>query len=396
MQIYGVVVFLILFLVITPDTYLFFRFMRHRVSRSICALHCAICAFFTLYTTFILMNVNNIHSPETSCQLMTFVATLGAVYFPKLIFCNFDLLYRLTKRRTRVFHHAGYFFATAAFVLILYAIHFGKFNFGKEVHTVYIENLPDTFDGCKIVHLSDFHLGSFSKAQQRTHQLFEMLRQEDADLVVFTGDMVNTFAEETNGWDSLFLSIPAKEAKLGVMGNHDYTPYFKWKSEAEREQNVMKIRKSIERLGFKLLKNETQVIHRGADSIAVSGVEYSNGKSNYLIPPQSHLDLCDKGIADSTIRILLMHDPTIFDDSIAGKRNYALTLSGHTHSAQIGIDAGGFKWSPAHIRYKYCDGKYTVGKQHIITNRGLGTVGIPARLGMPPRYEVIILKKKKQ
>lgn len=396
MQIYGVVVFLILFLVIAPDTYLFFRFMRHRVSQSICALHCAICAFFTLYTTFILMNVNNILSPETSCQLMTFVATLGAIYFPKLIFCNFDLLYRLTKRRTRMFHHIGYLFGAITFVFILYAIHFGKFNFGKETYTVEIANLPDEFDGFKIVQLSDFHLGSFSKAMMRTTPLFDMLQKEDADLVVFTGDMVNTFAEETNGWDSLFLSIPSKEQKLGIMGNHDYTPYFKWETDEEKERNVGKIRKSIERLGFKLLSNESHTIRRGNDSIVVSGVEYSNGKSDYLIPPLSNLDQCDKGISDSAVRILLMHDPSIYDDSIAGRRNYALTLCGHTHSAQIGIDAGDFKWSPAHIRYKYCDGQYFVGDQCIITSRGLGAVGIPARLGMNPLYEVITLKKRKE
>lgn len=393
MQIYGVVVFLILFLVIAPDTYLFLRFMRNRVSSSICTLHWAICAFFAFYTTFILMNVNNIHSPETTCQLMTFVATLGAIYFPKLFFCNFDVFYRLTKRRSRKFHYFGYLLGGISFVMILYAIHFGKFNFGKEEYTVNIANLPDAFDGYKIVQVSDFHLGSFSNARIRTQPLFEMLRQEDADLVVFTGDMVNTFAEETIGWDSLFQTIPSKDTKLGIMGNHDYTPYFKWKTTEEKEQNIQKIRNSIERLGFQILSNETHIIKRGCDSIAISGIEYSNGRSNYIIPPLSNLNKCDENISDTTVRILLMHDPSIFDDSIAGKRNYALTLSGHTHSAQIGFIIGSFKWSPAHIKFKYCDGQYYIGNQCIITSRGLGCVGIPARLGMNPVYEVITLKK---
>ncbi|MBP5457393.1 MAG: metallophosphoesterase [Paludibacteraceae bacterium] len=396
MQVYGIVVFLILFLVIAPDTYLYFRFMRNSVSRSVCALHWIICAFFSLFTTFILMNVNNIYSPETICELMTFVATLGAIYFPKLIFSNFDLLYRLTKRRWKRLHYWGYILGAVSFVMIMYAIHFGKFNFGKGEYTVELENLPDAFDGYKIVQVSDFHLGSFSNAMMRVKPLFDMLKEENADLVVFTGDMVNTFPEETLGWDSLFLSIPSKDTKLGIMGNHDYAPYFRWKSPEERAANIRGIEASIERLGFKLLKNETHIIRRGSDSLAISGVEYSNGRKKSFVPSFSNLAKCDENVSDSAIRILLLHDPTIYDDSIVGKRNYALTLSGHTHSAQIGIIIGNFKWSPSHIRFKYCDGQYFVGKQCIITSRGVGCVGIPARLGMNPEYEVITLKKKRQ
>ncbi len=396
MQVYGIVVFLILFLIIAPDTYLYFRFMRKSVSRSVCVLHWIICAFFALYTTFILMNVNNIYSPETVCQLMTFVATLGAIYFPKLIFSNFDLFYNLTKRKWKRLHYWGYFLAAISFVLIMHAIHFGKFKFGKGEYTVEIENLPESFDGYKIVQVSDFHLGSFSKAMVRVEPLFNMLKEEDADLVVFTGDMVNTFPEETLGWDSLFHTIPSKDPKLGIMGNHDHTPYFRWSSPEVKEANSKKIEASIERLGFKLLKNENHVIRRGNDSIVISGLDYSNGRKRHIIPAYSNLDKCDENVSDSAIRILLMHDPTIFDDSIAGKRNYALTISGHTHSAQIGFIIGSFKWSPAHIRFKYCDGQYFVGKQCIITSRGVGCVGIPARLGMTPEYEVITLKKKRQ
>lgn len=395
MQVYGVVVFLILFLVIVPDVYLFFRFMRNRVSKSVCALHWAICAFFSLYTVLILMNVNDIHSPETSCRLMTFVATLGAIYFPKLFFCNIDVLYRLTKRRWRSLHYAGYLVGGVTFVAIMYSIYFGKFNFEREEYTMEVAHLPAAFDGYKIVQVSDFHLGSFSNARGQVEPLFDMLKAEDADLVLFTGDMVNTFPEEMNGWDSLFHTIPSRDAKLGVMGNHDYTPYFHWASPEEKEQNIGRIRSGIERLGFTLLNNRSHIIRRGEDSLVISGVEYSNGKQGYILPGMSDLDKCDEGISDSAVRILLMHDPTIYDDSIAGKRNYALTLSGHTHSAQIGFSIGNFKWSPAHLRFKYCDGKYDVGDQSIIVSRGLGAVGIPARLGMSPRYGVIILKKKR-
>lgn len=394
MQIYGIVIFLILFLIIFPDLYLYLRFMRRRVSKSISILHWIISGYFTFVTMSILLNINNILSPITGFRLMLFIASLGTIYLPKLIFSNFDLIFFITRKRWRTIQYAGYLFASMTFISILYAIHFGKFNFGKNEYSVEIDNLPDAFDGYKIVQMSDMHLGSFSLSEERVKPLFDSINTENADLVVFTGDMVNTFADEMKGWDSLFLSLQSKDRHLAILGNHDYSPYFKWRNPKLRDTNWTGIRTGIEKLGFVLLQNEAQIIRRGNDSIAILGVEYSDGEQHKNLPNLCDIERAERPVKDTKTKILLMHDPTIYDDSIAGKKDFVLTLSGHTHSAQIGIDLPNFKLSPAHLKFKYCDGKYKVGYQYIIVSRGLGCAGIPARLGMSPRYEVITLKKK--
>ena len=394
MQIYGIVLFLIAFLIIIPDTYLYLRFMRHRVSRSISVLHWIICSYFTIVTMSILLNFNIIINPETGFRLMIFVASLGAIYLPKLIFCNFDIVFFLTKKRWRKIQYAGYFVGIISFLTIMYSIYFGKFNFGKDEYTVEIENLPEAFDGYKIVQMSGIHLGNFSLSQDRVKPLFDSINAENADLIVFSGDMVNTFASETEDWDSLFHSLKTKDHPLAVMGNHDYAPYFKWRDPQKRDQNLIDIRKNIRKLGFILLENEAQIVHKDKDSIAFLGVEYSDGKKHKNLPNLCNIEKAEKSVKEVPIKILIMHDPTIFDDSIAGKRDIQLALCGHTHSAQIGISTKHFKFSPAHLKFKYCDGKYEVGNQTIIVSRGLGCAGIPARLGMSPRYGVITLKRK--
>jgi predicted MPP superfamily phosphohydrolase len=354
------------------------------------ALHGIISAYFIITSLSILFKINTLLSPVTGYHFMVFITVLGAIYIPKLIFVNFDLVFFLTKKRWRKIQYAGYISAILAFISIIYAVNWGKFNFQRREYTVEIENLPESFDGYKIVQISDLHLGNFSESQKRVAPLFDRIGKENADIIVFTGDMVNNFASESKGWEPCFRQLSGKDSMLAILGNHDYGIYYRWDDTNLQEANQHEILKAIRQFGFNLLLNESVVIQRGNDKIAFVGVE------NWGHPPMpQHADLeaATKLIKDIPVKILLSHDPDFWEDFIAGKEDFILTLSGHTHAAQIGIEIGPVKLSPARLRTKYWDGIYEENGQYIIVSRGVGNAGIPARLGMSPEYVVIILRK---
>lgn len=365
--------------------------MHHRVHKSTSVLHWIISLYFLVTSLFILFNINSVTSPETNFKMMMFITVLGAVYIPKLIFCTFDLIFYLTKKRWRKIQYAGYFFAIIAFLWIMKAIHFNRFDFEKQEVEIYSPGLPEKFDGYKIVQISDFHLGSFTLSQKRVKPLFDSLLAQNADIIVFTGDIVNSFASECNGWSPYFERLTSKDKMLAVLGNHDYSAYYKWPEEDFKWLNEMAVRSKIRNFGFDLLLNENRTIYREGDSIAIIGIE-NWGK---YFTHSADLNKALKGVNDSTYKILLSHDPTFWEDSICGKKRIDLTLSGHTHAAQLGIETPWFKWSPAALGFKYWDGLYEKDNQYIYVSRGVGCVGVPARIGMDPQYTVITLRRKK-
>jgi len=393
MKVYSVFVFFILFIIVIPDIYIYMRFIHNRVRRSLGALHAVISAYFIIVSLSILFNISTILSPVTSYHFMTFITMLGAIYIPKLIFISFDLVFFLTKKRNRNIQYAGYIFAFLSFIAIIYAFHFGKFNFQRKEYVVEIKNLPESFDGYKIVHISDIHLGSFSKQQKRLAPLFERIANENADMIVFTGDMVNNFASETKDWEPYFKQLAKENNMLAVLGNHDYGIYYRWDDENLEEANRHEILKGIRSFGFNLLLNESFVVQRGEDKIAFAGIE---DWGHPPMPQYADLAVAMDSIKDIPVKILLTHNTHFWENFVLGKEDIALTFSGHTHGAQIGIEIGNFKLSPAPLRYSYWDGLYQVNDQYLIVNRGLGNAGIPARLGMSPEYGVIVLKRAEE
>ena len=391
MKVYGIFIFFILFIIVIPDIYIYMRFIRNRVRRSLGALHAVISAYFIIVSLSILFNISTILSPATTYHFMTFITMLGAIYIPKLIFVSFDLVFFLTKKRQRKIQYAGYVFAFLSFIAIIYAFHFGKFNFQRKEYVVEIKNLPESFDGYKIVHISDIHLGSFSKKHKKLAPLFEKIANENADMIVFTGDMVNNFASEMDNWKPYFKQLAEENNMLAVLGNHDYGIYYRWEDENLEKANRHEILKGIRSFGFNLLQNEPVVVQRGKDKIAFVGIE------NWGHPPMpqyADLETAMEPVRDIPVKILLSHDTHFWEDFVLGKEDIALTLSGHTHGAQIGIEIGDFKLSPAPLKYRYWDGLYQINNQYLIVSRGLGNAGIPARLGMSPEYGVIALKKE--
>jgi predicted MPP superfamily phosphohydrolase len=281
--------------------------------------------------------------------------------------------------------------ALLAFFAIIYAVGWGKFNFQRREFTVPIENLPKNFDGYKIVLFTDMHLGNFSGSLHRVKPLFDRMNQENADLIVFAGDMVNNFASEIEGWEPFFLNLANKDGKMAILGNHDYSVYYNWKSNDRRSANQQGILNGIRDFGFRLLLNESATIERDGEKIAFIGTENWGQQPH---PQFADLEMAMKDVEDVPVKILLTHDPDFWEEYVLGKEDIALTLSGHTHGAQIGIDWGFIKLSPAQLKIRFWDGLYKINNQYLIVSRGVGNAGVPARLGMSPEYVVITLQKK--
>jgi len=263
-------------------------------------------------------------------------------------------------------------------------------NFELTKVTVKIPNLPESFNGYKIIQISDVHLGSWNNKYKKFRRVIKLVNSQHADIIVFTGDMVNNFANEAKGWEPYFLQLKAKDGKFAIKGNHDYGDYTDWDTPEKGRLNNMGINQSIENLGFKLLLNEHVYLKNGKDSICLVGVENFGGKrtSNY-----SDLPKALENTHPDEIKILLSHDPTHWDAEISKHKDIVLTLAGHTHAAQMGIKIGDWLLSPAAFVFKYSAGLYKLVNQYIYVNRGLGYIGLPLQIGVRPEITLIELSK---
>jgi len=275
--------------------------------------------------------------------------------------------------------------------LFVYGMVFGKYNYKVINHTLYFKDLPDSFDGFKLVQISDVHAGSFNnpKAVQRG---IDLINKQHADLFVFTGDLVNNKAEEIKPWISYFSQIKAPFGQFSILGNHDYGDYIKWGTEAEKTANLNQLKAYHRDLGFKLLLDEHVHIKKDDQYIVLAGVE------NWGIGFGERGDL-KKALLNTTkaeFKILLSHDPTHWEAQVKNFiPNVQLTLSGHTHGMQFGLEAFGIKWSPVKYRYKHWAGLKTENDSVININRGFGFIGFSGRIGIWPEISVISLKKQR-
>lgn len=293
---------------------------------------------------------------------------------------------RITRRK--FFSQVGIIMATAPFVSKLLGGMKGRFAFYvREIHMVF-PNLPEGFDGIRIAQISDLHIGSFGTNRDPLREAIELVNEANPDIILFTGDLVNNFAEEAKGWENIFAKLQAPMGKFAILGNHDYGEYSRWHSEAEKAANFRGILAAYERLGFKVLRNESVQLFRNGDIIGLGGVE-NWGTSSF--PRNGDLALASRGIRHLPFNILMSHDPDHWDKQILAQDFYDLTLSGHTHGMQFGIEKGDFRWNPAQYVQKRWAGMYREGNKFLYVNRGLGYHGLPARVGMPPEITVFEL-----
>ena len=272
--------------------------------------------------------------------------------------------------------------------MVLDGIIFGKYRHRARIVKLKLKNLPASFKGYKIVQISDVHSGSFQNPKKLQHAI-DLINEQKADLVLFTGDMVNNYADEFIPFIDLFSQIKGKDGKLSILGNHDYGEYGEWKSKEERAQNVPLLIDYQKKAGFEMLRNEHRVIEKNGEKLYILGVE------DWGIPPFPQfgdLDKATQNVPVDACKILMSHDPSHFDAIVKNHpKDVQLTLSGHTHGMQFGIDLKNFKWSPVKYKYPKWADLYQSGDKYLYVNRGFGVIGYPGRVGVLPEITVFEL-----
>ena len=269
-------------------------------------------------------------------------------------------------------------------------IFFGKYRYRIINHEINFKNLPKKFDGYKLVQLSDFHCGSLEN-KHMVDKAIKMINDENADLILFTGDFVNNRYEEVKPWVKSFSKLKAKDDMISVLGNHDYGDYQRWSNKFEKEENFKNLLEVQKKIGFKVLMNENKYIIRGDEKIAIVGVENWGARFNQL----GDIEKSIQNISEIDFKIVLSHDPTHWEKILKDHpKKFDLTLSGHTHGMQFGIEIPGIiKWSPVQWVYKYWAGLYTHNGKYLNVNRGFGVLAFPGRVGIWPEITTITLKR---
>ncbi len=280
--------------------------------------------------------------------------------------------------------------AAIPFASLLYGIVKGKYNFKVLKYALEFDDLPEAFDGFTITQISDIHSGSF-KDKDKVQYAVDLVAKQQSDMLLFTGDIVNNKAEEMTPFIDMFKKLEAPYGKYSILGNHDYGDYAEWESKAAKKQNFEAVKAIHSKIGFDLLLNDSRFIHKDNQKIALLGVEnWGQGwkKAGDLEKAATHVKKED-------FKVLMTHDPSHWEYKVKNDpHNYHLTLSGHTHGLQLGIEIPGFiKWSPSSLIYKQWAGLYKELGRYINVNRGFGFHGFSGRVGIWPEITVIQLKK---
>lgn len=273
--------------------------------------------------------------------------------------------------------------ATFAFGIIS-----GAHDYRVEKISLKIPNLPKAFKGMRIAQVSDIHTGSFFN-KTAVKGGVEMMMREKADVIFFTGDLVNNEAKEVKDYFEIFSKLKAPLGVFSTLGNHDYGDYVRWNSPAAKKQNLKDLMKAHELMGYDLLMDEHRFIEESGEKLAIIGVQ-NIGVGRF--PWYGNLGKAYAGTEEASIKLLLSHDPTHWNAEVTQKfKDIDVAFAGHTHGSQFGVKIGNYKWSPAQYVYKQWAGLYKEGEQQIYVNRGYGYLGYPGRVGMPPEITVFTL-----
>lgn len=387
---------IILFTLLTDGLLAYFlkRFSITTKNKTFSLIFWLIPALLIITFTFFLFIINKPFVNETWYWYFTLLNGLYIlIYVPKALMNFTFILLSLfshsakedrtegkTFTRTQFLGMIGSIAGLIPFSALLYSISKGRFNYKIHKADVSIKHLPKGLNGLKIVQLSDIHLGNFNSHYHQLDAVVERINALSPDLIFITGDLVNNFATETKGWEKVFSRLQAKIGKYAVLGNHDYGDYSDWKSSAQKKANFDGIKKAYHDFGFKLINNSHITIEKDGSTFSLLGVE------NWGHPPfpqYGNLQQAMRG-ADHNFKILLSHDPDHWDAEVLHRSDIDLCLAGHTHGMQMGVKFKNKVWSPAKWKYKHWGGLYKNGEQYLYVNRGLGVIGIPFRIGMPP------------
>jgi len=335
-------------------------------------------------------------------SLLIFQLLVSVILLAEDVFRIPQALYSFLKRvpeqtqfipsRRKIISQIALGLASIPFASLLYGMYRGKYNYKVLSYNLEFEDLPDAFDGFKITQISDIHSGSFDN-QTKVQYGVDLVNQQKSDLVLFTGDLVNNRADEIKPWIKIFNKIKAEFGVFSILGNHDYGDYMRWESPAAKRKNMEDLYDAHNDMGWDLLLNESRFIEKDGDRLAIIGVE--NWGSGFK--KAGDLNKALNKVSEKDFKILLTHDPSHWEAQVIPHPfKIHLTLSGHTHGMQFGIEIPGIiKWSPAKWRYKQWAGVYGENKQYLNVNRGFGYLAYPGRVGMWPEVSVITLSKSK-
>lgn len=336
------------------------------------------------------------------CKILgsTFLIIDDLIRLFKWIFSKFNSTTHSTENtenqisRLKFFSYLALTFSFIPAISFIYGIVKGAYKY--KIHKVKINfpNLPEAFHGFKMVQLSDIHTGSFMDSEPLI-KAFNIVLEQNPDIILFTGDLVNNEAVETEPHLETYKKLKAPYGVYSILGNHDYGDYKQWKTPEDKLNNLKRLKDVHEQSGWRLLMNEHIAIEKDGEKIALLGIE--NWGGNLRFPRYGKLENAHAGTENYSFKILLSHDPSHWDVQVSQESKYKdidLTLSGHTHGMQFGIEIPGFiKWSPAKYIYKHWAGLYKQDNQYLYVNRGLGFLGYPGRVGIWPEITVIELQK---
>jgi predicted MPP superfamily phosphohydrolase len=291
--------------------------------------------------------------------------------------------------RRKFISQLGIMLAAVPFASFVYGIAKGKYDFTVHRHVLKFPDLPPAFDGFTITQVSDIHSGSFDNIEA-VRKGVELIKQQGSDIFFFTGDLVNNLASEFEPYKQMFAEVEAPYGKYSILGNHDYADYVQWPSPEAKQQNMLDMYKNHADAGFKLMLNEHAFIERDGQKLAIVGIEnWGKGFAQH-----GDLDKAMAGLSPDTFKILLSHDPSHFEAQVKDNPNMIhLTLAGHTHGMQMGVELPFLKWSPAKLRYPRWAGVYEVNGRKLNVNRGFGFLAFSGRVGIWPEVTVIELRR---
>lgn len=292
--------------------------------------------------------------------------------------------------RSKFIRNTAIGIAAIPFVSLFYGLLGNQYRFRVLKESIPIKGLKKDLQGLKIVQISDIHAGTFV-FKNPLNNIVKLIEDCDPDIVVFTGDLVNSQSNEIERFVDIFSQVKARYGVYSILGNHDYGDYVEWSSQEAKEENMEQLYALKRTMGWDLLRNENRKIKVGESEIALIGVE--NFSTLKRFPKKGDLAKAYAGTADADLKILLTHDPTHWDYEVNSRyKDIALTLAGHTHGFQYGIEIPGyFRWSPSQYAYKQWAGLYKAGQQYLYVNRGLGCLGYPGRVGILPEITEITL-----
>ncbi|MGJ1198659.1 metallophosphoesterase [Sphingobacterium spiritivorum] len=324
-----------------------------------------------------------------TAMLVIFIPKLFS--FPILLAEDIVRLLRGFPARSLYVSEATLALAVIMILIILFGLTRGKHFYRVRKETLYFPDLPEVFDGFTITQLSDIHSGSLNDIKG-VQKGIDLANAQNSDLLLFTGDLVNNMATEMDPWIPYFTKLKAPYGKYSVLGNHDYGDYIRWDNKEAKEANLNRLKEVHAEAGFRLLLNEAVIINKQGQSIALVGVE-NWGKGGFH--QYGDLKEATAHIPDDAFKILMSHDPSHWDEvTVDHNQHVHLTLAGHTHGMQFGIELFGFKWSPIQYFYKQWAGLYQRDGKYLYVNRGFGYHGLKGRVGVWPEITVLTLKRK--